>query len=153
MPDVWEALPKNLDGKGVAKDQCAKGSARGHAYPHGELMPGVPVLITEGESDALTAFQEVGHVVNVVSVGGTGQTPASETLAVLANCPRWLLAFDRDNAGRDAVKRWYERYPDKAVLASVPAADINKFHQDGGSLLDWLHGEFNRLGWHWPLRA
>ena len=28
--------------------------------------------------------------------------------------------------------------------------DLNDFHRDGGDVLGWLAGEFDRLGWHGP---
>ena len=45
------------------------GSRRGFAYPFGDLALGVPALIVEGEADALIGWQQLGHVVNVATVG------------------------------------------------------------------------------------
>lgn len=139
---------------GVGKTQCAKGSVRGHCYPSGDLMPNVPTLICEGEIDALTAIQEIGHVVNVVTVGSTTSMPTPEALASLEVSPHWLLAFDRDKAGRSATAAWFARFSDRVVTTILPDDDdVNEFVMAGGDLAGWLRSEFKRLGLDWLLRV
>ena len=95
MADV--ARPWPADGAGPKCSTAAQGSARGYGYPRPDLTPGVPVLIVEGEMDALLAFQEVGHMVNVVTTGGATIRPRPALVSALAGCPFWLMC---DRHGR-----------------------------------------------------
>lgn len=131
---------------------CFRGSTRGFPYPFGDVAPGVPALLCEGEFDAMIGWQEVGWVVNVVTVGGAQQTPSREALATLDSCPTWLLAFDQDETGNLAARTWWQRNPDKSMRVMLPhGKDLNDFHRNGGNVLEWLAGEFRRLGWLWSL--
>ncbi len=136
------------------KCQCFRGSTRGSPYPFGDVAPGVPALLCEGEFDALVGWQEAGWVVNVLTVGGAQQAPSREALTVLDSCPTWLLAFDQDETGNLAARAWWQRNPDKAMRVMLPhGKDLNAFHRNGGSVMEWLAGEFDRLGWLWSLKA
>jgi DNA primase len=129
---------------------CFRGSTRGFPYPFGDVAPGVPALLCEGEFDALVGWQEAGWAVNAVTVGGAQQTPSREALATLDCCPTWLLAFDRDETGNHAARTWWQRNPDKSIRVMLPhGKDLNDFHRNGGDVLGWLAGEFRRLGWLW----
>ncbi len=111
-------------------------------------------MLCEGEFDALVGWQEAGWVVNVLTVGGAQQAPSREALTVLDSCPTWLLAFDQDETGNLAARAWWQRNPDKAMRVMLPhGKDLNAFHRNGGSVMEWLAGEFDRLGWLWSLKA
>ena len=89
-----------------------------------------------------------------MTVGGAQQRPRREALAALAACPEWLLLFDRDEAGNDAARSWWQRSPSKAKRSLLPSGkDLGDFVRAGGSVLGWLAGEFDRLGWRWPLKT
>lgn len=130
------------------------GSDRGHGYPWGECSaPGEPLLVCEGEFDALTAWQEVGHVVNVASFGGAGQKALSDDArALMAACPDWLLTFDQDDAGDAAAREMTRRSPHRCKRLFLPAGanDLNDLRRSGGSVLEWLRDEYARFGWPWP---
>lgn len=101
-------------------------------------------LIMEGELDALVAWQEVSHRVNVVTIGGSEQAPQPEALA---SCLRWLIATDHDEAGDQAARRIAALAPHKArrvILSS--GKDLGDFVQGGGDVTEWLDGEMDRLG-------
>jgi DNA primase len=137
----------------VDKCRCLRGSTRGLPYPLAGTQPGVPVLIVEGEFDALIGWQELGWVVNVLTVGSANQRPSSVALSDLDACPAWLLAFDHDQAGNEAARAWWRRSPEKAKRVQLPGCkDLNDFVRQGGDALAWLAGEYERLGWVWPLR-
>ena len=84
------------------KCQCFRGSTRGLPYPFGDVAPGVPALLCEGEFDALVGWQEAGWVVNAVTVGGAQQTPSREALATLDSLPRVAAGL---RPGRDREPR------------------------------------------------
>lgn len=145
-PDIWEPWTER------AKYLAFPGSARGHLYPYAGLTRGVPVLLAEGEPDALLGQQELGYVVNVATVGGASQRPEPEALAALRACSHWLIASDYDGAGGKAAAALAGLAPSRAVRLWLPhGKDLGEFHLAGGNLLDWLRGEFRRLGWRWPL--
>ncbi|HWE39301.1 MAG TPA: CHC2 zinc finger domain-containing protein [Isosphaeraceae bacterium] len=148
MTNVAAPIPK-----GIGKCRAFDGSARGHAYPWTDVMPGVEALLVEGEPDALLAFQAVGHVVNPMTLGGASQAPAPEAAAALAACPAWLVATDHDGPGDDAARRLAALAPHKAHRVWLPEGkDLTDFVVAGGDAPAWLRGEFRRLGLPWPFR-
>lgn len=130
------------------------GSERGHGYPWPEATaPGEPAIVCEGELDALTAWQEAGHVANVVTFGGAGQKlDRDDARAFLAVCPDWLLLFDQDDAGDGSARELIRREPQRCKRLILPAGvnDLNDLHRAGGSVAAWLRSEWERLGWPWP---
>jgi hypothetical protein len=135
LGDVWGPDP-------VPKYKAVTGYARGYAYPFPEVALGVDVLICEGELDALVAQQELGHVVNVVSIGGAEQRPRPEALSALNGCPRWLVLPDNDEAGARALARWQALGGDRVVPMMLPgwAKDLTEFVRRGGDVRAWLAG-------------
>ncbi len=104
-------------------------------------------LIAEGEIDALVAQQEVGHVVNVVTIGGARVSPRPEALSALAACPRWLVASDDDEAGDAGAAGWHRRGGDRCRRLLIPVGkDIGDLVESGGDLHSWLDSEPRRLG-------
>jgi DNA primase len=143
MPDVFEATPQDR------KCRALSGSIRGHGYPWSEFLPTqseVVAMIVEGEIDALLADQEVGHMVNVMTVGGSGQNPQASALNALEQCPTWLLAHDHDKAGAEAAMTWRNRNPLKSRRILLPSCkDIGDFVQAGGDLRGWIAEELARI--------
>ncbi|QDV34105.1 CHC2 zinc finger domain-containing protein [Tautonia plasticadhaerens] len=130
--EVSRPWRKESDGP---KLMAAAGSERGHAYPWPDLCAGVPALICEGELDALLAFQEVGHVMNVVTVGSACQNPSRHTIEALALCPVWFLALDADGAGRSGARLWFQRGPNKArVLDLTDGLDLTELNENSSGL-------------------
>lgn len=130
-------------------DKCLAllGSRRGYLYPYDDPTPDHPCLIAEGEIDALTAFQEIGHVVDVATTGATMQPPRAEALDALSACWAWLIATDYDEAGNEGAEKWRSRCPGKARRLRLPSGkDLNAFHAAGGDLRSWLADELARLG-------
>jgi DNA primase len=147
--DVSGKLPK-----GDSKYMALAGSERGHAYPWPEATAlGEPVIVLEGEPDALTAWQELGWVCNTASFGGAGQANLHDDAeAFLAACPDWLLLFDQDDAGDNAVRALTRRAPDRCRRLMLPPGvnDLNDLHRSGASVPGWLRSEWERFGWRWP---
>ena len=142
MPDVNEPW------FGPDKCKALRGSERGRFYPWPDLLPTQPILpalIVEGEIDALLAVQEAGWLVHAGTVGGANQGPHDSALAVLAVCPSWLIATDRDEAGVEAAWSWRERGPHKARRVLIPIGDdLGEYVQAGGDVVAWLTSEVTR---------
>ena len=149
MPDVFAPLAESVD-----KCKAFAGSHRGYPYPYADLVPGIPLVLAEGEWDALIGWQEFGWIANVATVGGTKGEPKFAALDAFACCSDWLLALHNDDAGNEAVPRWEKRARGKAVrLLLPPGEDLNDMHLGGTDVLTWLRGEYKFLDWPWPSRT
>lgn len=145
--DPFESLPPS-----IGKCQAFAGSEPGHGYPDPEFLPsqlGPPLLITEGEWDALLAWQIVGDVANVATPGSASNVSRLKPSfrEILASHNLWLIATDHDAAGDRAAQAFMELAPRKCRRLRLPkAGDIGEFIQRGGDLRAWLHREMGRLG-------
>lgn len=92
----------------------------GHTYD-----PAQPVYITEGILDALS-LHTLG--VQAVAVLAAGQDPGKVDLAEFQNL---VLAFDNDDAGRRAVKKWKQAHPLADVILCDPGQDWNDLLTSG----------------------
>jgi DNA primase len=129
--------------EGVDKCLAVKGSKRGYLYPYPEVLETQGernMLLVEGEFDALIAEQEVGHLVQVGTVGSASmRNLAKETIASVAVCPWLIVALDSDPAGASGSREWLQKYPHKARRAILPfGKDINEFFVLSGDLKTWL---------------
>jgi DNA primase len=97
-----------------------------------------PVVLVEGEIDALSVAQECGHHVSVVATGTTEGAHTAKWLAALACKDLVLVAFDADAAGDTAAKWWLDRL-ESAHRIRPWWDDANQMLQDGVDLLnDWI---------------
>jgi len=147
-----DPLPLGSNGKPGARYLGVKGTTRSELYPFPNIDPTelpAPGLVCEGEVDALTLWQEAGHLGIVATLGGAGGTPSDFALAQLGQCDRLLIATDRDKRGRCAYLAWQERFPGKTMRALLPAdcKDVNTLHQNGGNVREWIAAELRRFGW------
>lgn len=92
----------------------------GHAYkPHDKTF------ITEGILDALSLL-EVGQ--QAIAVLASGQDPAKVDLSFFQEK---VLAFDNDEAGRQACQKWHKAYPEAAIVLCDQGQDWNDLLQSG----------------------
>lgn len=106
-------------------------------------------VVTEGEWDAMTLWQ--AGSTNVVSVAHGAQTWKPEWSAMLASCPKVVLAFDQDDEGEKAAMRCVERFGgERCVRARFGEhKDANDALKDGWEPGDFLEAvECSR---HYPL--
>lgn len=118
-------------------------------YPSPEtIIPGRPVVITEGEADALIVTQEIGDKANVITLGGTSAAPDWEVMTRLSGCFPWLIALDNDPPGDKAADGW-NQYT-SAIRARPPGRckDWTDAHQTGRNRI--RHQLFPLLGWKSP---
>ena len=81
------------------------------------VRPGRPLIVCEGEFDALLLGQEVGDLANVATAGSASSGPTSEALNAVRRCPRLYAAHDGDAAGDKAASLW----PSRAIRVRPPA--------------------------------
>lgn len=98
------------------------------------LPPGDPLLIVEGEFDALVLWS--AGVRNVIAITGGAGTILPEWVAQLEAVPRILLCLDNDDAGRKGAQAWarrlgYERCFEVRLPSGVK--DPGEFFENGGT--------------------
>ncbi len=119
------------------------------------IEPGRPLVIVEGEFDALLLGQELRDLTAVVTLGSASSRPDPSTLGVmLAACP-WFIALDADEAGDKAASEW----PTRAIRVRPPQGvkDWTELWQAGRNSIRYLWGRylpmsvpFQELGtWTW----
>ncbi len=76
-------------------------------YPGPDVVrPGRPLVIVEGEFDALLLAQEIGHLAAVVTLGSASARPEPSILARMLAAAPWLVATDADEAGDKSAGGW-----------------------------------------------
>jgi hypothetical protein len=104
---------------------------RARVYPSlGMVRPGAPLIVVEGELDALLLGQELGGHAGVVTLGSVFSRPDPEVRrACLAALPIFA-AHDADPAGDNAATAWEPR----AIRARPPEPDKDwtDMHRRGG---------------------
>ena len=96
------------------------------------IRPGMPLIVTEGELDALLLGHELADFESVATLGSASSRPEVSTYLAMLRCRRWFAAHDADEAGDRAAAEW----PDRAVRGrpAVPDNDWTEAHQSGVNL-------------------
>lgn len=135
---VWSIKFRRSKGEGP-KYMQVRGS-RPALFNAEDLIGADLALITEGEIDAMTTWQELGDIMACVSFGSSTNLP---DLAVfgpyLRQVSTFLMAYDQDRAGENGVSRVTELIR-RAVPCTLPAGikDINDLHTSGVDLYQWI---------------
>src|SRR5262249_47495322 len=82
------------------------------------IEPGRPLIIAEGEFDALLLGQDLHDLAAVVTLGSASSRPEGGILVDLVAAAPWYLALDRDEAGDKAAAGW----PARAIRVRPPGA-------------------------------
>jgi len=86
-------------------------------YPTPEAVrPGKPLVVTEGEFDALLLGQALGDLAAVLTLGSASIQPEAPILMRLLAAAPWYVALDADPAGDLAAKGW----PSRAIRVRPP---------------------------------
>lgn len=107
-------------------------------YNADAIAEGKPVLLLEGEIDAMTAMQEAPDLLAAVATGSTGGARREPWLSRLAAAPCVLLAFDCDaNGAGDMAAAWWLGDLPNAVRWRPLLHDANAMHVRGVSVRAW----------------
>ncbi len=110
------------------------------------IRPGRPLVIVEGEFDALLLGQELDDLAAVVTLGGTESSkPEPDILGSLLPAARWFVATDGDDAGDKAAARWQSTRA-RRVRPPEPFKDWTDSARAGVNLRRWWA---DRLGGPW----
>ena len=145
-PDVAIVNVRRLEGD--PKYVAIRGSRRGGLYSGRQgIFIGKPLVIVEGEFDALLLGQALGDSATVVTLGGAGNKPSSRILNAMLAASPWIVAVDNDQAGVKAADSWMPR-SDRCVRVVPPAGmgkDWSEAHQRGLDLEGWWRRTLNRV--------
>jgi hypothetical protein len=103
------------------------------------IRPGTPLVICEGELDALLLGQELADLAaGVVTFGASSGRPDPSTWLAIARCSRVYVALDGDPAGDDAAAEWGGR----SVRVRPPEGckDWGDVHASGFSRIRYIWG-------------
>ena len=129
---------------------------RPRVYPDPAVIePGRPLVVVEGEFDALLLGQELRHLAAVVTLGSASSRPDLPTRADMLAAAPWYIATDADEAGDKAADGWPAVA--RRVRPPVLFKDWTEAAQPGVNLRCWwLHrlggteALWNGLdGWRW----
>lgn len=134
-------------GAKYAKLAIPQGCSSAGLYGADKITGHRVLFLDEGEFNALAVWQEAGDLVDVLATGTASIRP--ETLRpfwgmLMAYTPI-LTRFDPDTAGGRSSSRW-QAFSARVRMVETPSGkDPNEFHQNGGSVRDWLQFELARL--------
>jgi DNA primase len=100
------------------------------------LPRGLPVVLCEGEFDALAVAQEAGDKVTAVATGSTGGGRRQRWLRLLSSAPTVLVAFDGDTPGDEAAEWWINEVPKATRL--TPDVDAAAMLEAGKDVRGWI---------------
>jgi DNA primase len=133
----WNIRIRSLSGE-TPKYLPPTGVANG-LYNAQRIRDYKPVVIVEGELDALSIQQTVGNHITAVATGGTGGARLNRWLAAIAIAPAYYVAFDSDEPGQVAANWWMNILPGARRLLPSPH-DPNDMLRLGGerAISEWL---------------
>ena len=106
--------------EGDPKYLSMRGSHRGSLYPTSSgIIAGKPLLIVEGEFDALLLGQELEGLASVVTLGSAGSKPSARVKNAMLRARPWIVAGDADKAGEKSTNGWLSR-SDRCVRVCAP---------------------------------
>lgn len=125
----------------------------GHPFlyvPGGELPTGQggPLVLVEGEFDALLLWQQLARSISVASLGSAsaGNDVLSDRIkqAIGAFNPI-LVAYDNDAAGMAGSAKIVQQFPGAHRLIVPQGNDVTDFVMQGGSLTAWIQAALARV--------
>jgi hypothetical protein len=94
-----------------------------------------PLVIVEGEFDALLLGQVLADLAAVITLGSASSRPERSTYLAMMRAPLWYVAHDADEAGDKAASGWPARA--HRVRPPAPHKDWTDAHLAGIDLRRW----------------
>jgi DNA primase len=138
--DIRPGIPhdkryKNIDGSIVDEG----------LYGAESLVLTRPVILVEGELDALSIIQQAGDLIGVVSTGSTSGSRDATWLMKLINVSHVFVAFDSDEKGEEAAKYWLDNLPNSSRWYTPTGKDANDMLQQGVNIRLWVESALATL--------
>lgn len=135
--DLWKLAVRRLN---PAEDQKKYGQVVGSSeglYGADKVESGKPVMIVEGEFDALSVQQVAGDLVLCVATGSTTRGYTPRWVQLLQQCPTILQSFDSDAEGDEWAHRWLHTFP-QAMRWQPWQHDTNDMLTKGEDIRGWV---------------
>ena len=150
--NLWYVKIRRFDPQGHPRTQAGDkyGGPRGGRGAlfgaDGLRADGRPLLLCEGERDALLAIQELSQYVDVATLGGAGRRRLGHWALWLLPYQSILAAYDADEAGCEGAA-YLASLMERVQGIRVPyGEDLTGFHAGGGDLRAWLCCHLERTG-------
>ena len=105
-------------------------------YPGpGTIRPGRPLVIVEGEFDALCLGEALGDLAAVVTLGSASARPGPSAFGKMLVASPWFVATDGDGAGDGAASGWPSHA--RRVRPPSPFKDWTEARVGGVDLARW----------------
>jgi DNA primase len=107
-----------------------------------------PVILVEGELDAITIAQQLGDLAEqlaVVATGSTGANRTSKPLMRLSAAPHVFVAFDAEERGEQAAQYWLESLPHTTRWRTPIGKDANESYMQGVDIRAWIQAALSTL--------
>jgi DNA primase len=113
----------------------------------GIIQPGHPLIVAEGEFEALTLGQELRGLAAVVTLGSASNVPDTSLLVTMQAATPWYLALDADEAGDQAAAKW----PARSIRVRPPEGvkDWNELHRAAPNAIRYLWGRYLPVSRPW----
>jgi DNA primase len=139
---LWSLNTRRTDGR-MPKYIRAKGSANS-LFVRSKITTRTTVVMVEGELDAISLWQatrrlsaDIQQPIVPVATGSTDGGLLREWVVRLGVARRIILAFDADDAGDNAARRWHRAFPTAARLRPM-RHDVNDMLRAGDDVSRWL---------------
>jgi hypothetical protein len=135
LPDAWRArFPE--DTRPPKYMEAFRDPARLICYPSpATIRPGRPLVVVEGEFDALCLGEALGELAAVVTLGSASARPTRAILGGFLPAVPWFVSTDGDEAGDKAAEDWPARA--RRVRPPEPYRDWTEARADGVDLARW----------------
>ena len=121
--------------------QVSGGNIRGGLYLADRIEPGLPLIITEGEFDALTAWQAGWGIASAVAIGSASHARIDRRwYGKLLVAPRILACMDSDQAGAGAATQLMAISGAVRSVQVPVGKDMNEFYLRAGEdvVREWV---------------
>ncbi len=142
---VWRLNVRRFEDDGFGKYVGPAGFKQG--LFNADAVNTRPVVMCEGELDALSIISAAGDIVDAVATGSAHGGQVAKWVYRLSSADVVLLAFDRDEAGHSATQWWLNQL--KNAVAFEPLfGDVNEMAQLSQKLVrSWIEQKLMSLGY------
>jgi DNA primase len=141
--NIWKLAIKRFEASEKEMKYGQVIGSKDALYGSDRLQRNKPVVLVEGEFDALSIVQSARDLVAPIATGSTEKARRPLWIAKLASFAKCtLVSFDNDVAGDTASKDWLETLPNS--MRWIPFShDCNDMLKEGKSIRKWLEMGLN----------
>ncbi|MBE2272542.1 MAG: toprim domain-containing protein [Anaerolinea sp.] len=137
---VWGIKVRRAAGE-QRYQQVSGGNIRGSLYLADQVQPGLPLIVTEGEFDALIAWQVGSDFTRAAAIGSASHACIDRRwYGSLLGVPRMIACMDADAAGAGAATQ-LAALSGAVRCVQVPSGkDLSEYYQQAGenTVKEWL---------------